>query len=204
MTSNVEAERDLDEAFCAHERISTGAWSCPVWMIGRRSRGRRRILESSRHGGELAIHVETMPRRKPFNTCSTGTLRRWCSYRVHARARACASTRSRSRRPCAATRSGFGENEEAWGVVALLHDFDYERIPIREDHPFRGGEILQRAGYPEWVTRAILSHADYTGVPRESRLEKTLFACDEMAGFVTARLARPAVEERARPRVRRP
>ena len=80
----------------------------------------------------------------------------------------------------------FGEDEDAWGVVALLHDFDYERYPTPENHPFRGCEELQRRGYPEWVTRAILSHAEYSGVTRESRLEKTLFACDEMAGFVTA------------------
>jgi putative nucleotidyltransferase with HDIG domain len=86
----------------------------------------------------------------------------------------------------------FGEDEEAWGVVALLHDFDYERWPTKEDHPFRGCEILREKGYPEWVTRAILSHADYSGVPRESRLEKTLWACDEMAGFITAAaLVRP-------------
>jgi putative nucleotidyltransferase with HDIG domain len=80
----------------------------------------------------------------------------------------------------------FGEDEEGWGIVALLHDFDYERWPSAEDHPFRGVEILREKGYPEWVTRAILSHADYSGVPRDSLLEKTLFACDEMAGFVTA------------------
>ena len=87
----------------------------------------------------------------------------------------------------------FGENEEEWGIVALLHDFDYEKWPSREDHPYRGVEILKEKGYPEWVTRAILSHADYSGVPRESRLEKTLFACDEMAGFVTAAaLVRPS------------
>jgi putative nucleotidyltransferase with HDIG domain len=87
----------------------------------------------------------------------------------------------------------FGEDEEGWGVVALLHDFDYERWPSAEDHPFKGVEILKGLGYPEWVTRAILSHADYSGVPRESLLEKTLFACDEMAGFVTAAsLVRPS------------
>jgi putative nucleotidyltransferase with HDIG domain len=80
----------------------------------------------------------------------------------------------------------FGEDEEAWGIVALLHDFDYERWPTAADHPFRGCEILREKGYPEWVTRAILSHAEYSGVPRESRLEKTLWACDEMAGFITA------------------
>ena len=87
----------------------------------------------------------------------------------------------------------FGEDEEAWGAVALLHDFDYERYQTPADHPFRGCEELQRRGYPEWVTRAILSHADYSGVPRESRLEKTLFACDELSGFVTAAsLVRPS------------
>ena len=87
----------------------------------------------------------------------------------------------------------FGENEDEWGVVALLHDFDYERWPTLDDHPFRGSEILREKGYPEWVIRAILSHADYTGVTRESLLEKTLFACDEMAGFITAAsLVRPS------------
>jgi predicted hydrolase (HD superfamily) len=87
----------------------------------------------------------------------------------------------------------FGEDEESWGIVALLHDFDYERFTDPANHPYRGCEELTRRGYPEWVTRAILSHADYTGVPRESRLEKTLFACDEMAGFVTAAsLVRPS------------
>ena len=87
----------------------------------------------------------------------------------------------------------WGEDEEAWGVVALLHDFDYNRYPSLEDHPFRGAEILKERGYPDWVVHAILSHADHTGVPRESRLEHTLFACDEMAGFVTAAaLVRPS------------
>jgi predicted hydrolase (HD superfamily) len=87
----------------------------------------------------------------------------------------------------------FGEDEDDWGAVALLHDFDYERYPDPENHPFRGVEILKEKGYPEWVTRAILSHADYSGVTRESRLEKTLYACDEMSGFVTAAsLVRPS------------
>ena len=87
----------------------------------------------------------------------------------------------------------WGENEDDWGAVALLHDFDYERWPDQANHPFRGVEILKEKGYPEWVTRAILSHADYSGVPRESRLEKALYACDEMSGFVTAAaLVRPS------------
>ena len=86
-----------------------------------------------------------------------------------------------------------GANEDEWGLVALLHDFDYERYPTAADHPFRGCEELRRRGYPEWVTKAILSHANYSGVPRETPLEHTLFACDEMAGFVTAAaLVRPS------------
>ncbi len=87
-----------------------------------------------------------------------------------------------------------GENEEEWGVVALLHDFDYERFPIVGEHPVKGCEHLAQLGYPAWVTRAILSHAsEATGVTRDSALEKALFACDEMAGFVTAAaLVRPS------------
>jgi predicted hydrolase (HD superfamily) len=87
----------------------------------------------------------------------------------------------------------FDQPDVDWGIVGLLHDFDYERWPTPDDHPFRGCEILETHGYPDWVRRAILSHADYSGVPRESLLEKTLFACDEMAGFVTAAtLVRPS------------
>ena len=87
----------------------------------------------------------------------------------------------------------FDEDEAAWAVVALLHDFDYERWPSLDDHPYKGVEILKSLGYPDWVTRAILSHADYSGVSRESRLEKALFACDELAGFITAAsLIRPS------------
>jgi len=87
----------------------------------------------------------------------------------------------------------FGEDEREWGIVGLLHDFDYEQWPSPEDHPYRGSAILRERGYPESIIRAILSHADYSGVPRETRLDKTLFACDEMAGFVTAAsLVRPS------------
>ncbi len=87
----------------------------------------------------------------------------------------------------------FGEDEDDWGAVALLHDFDYEKYPDQQNHPFRGVEILKQHGYPEWVTHAILSHADYSGVPRESKLEHTLFACDELSGFITAAaLVRPS------------
>jgi len=88
----------------------------------------------------------------------------------------------------------FGEDEDEWGVTALLHDFDYERWPTLGDHPNKGSEILRAKGYPDWMIRAILSHAmEITGVTRESRLEKTLFACDELAGFITAAaLVRPS------------
>jgi len=78
------------------------------------------------------------------------------------------------------------EDEHAFGLVGLLHDFDYERWPSLEDHPLRGSEILEAQGYPDWFRRAILSHGDHTGVPRESVLEKCLFASDELCGFVTA------------------
>ena len=87
----------------------------------------------------------------------------------------------------------FGEDEELWGIVGLIHDFDYERWPDAKDHPFRGCEILRALNYPDFMIRAVLSHADYTGVTRESLLEHSLFACDEMSGFVTAAaLVRPS------------
>lgn len=80
----------------------------------------------------------------------------------------------------------FGEDEDLYGVVGLLHDFDYEKFPTSAEHPFVGSKILEERGYPEEVRRAILSHADYANVKRESRMEKALFACDELAGFITA------------------
>ena len=80
----------------------------------------------------------------------------------------------------------LGGDEELWGIVGLIHDFDYEKYPSAEEHPFKGSEILKQRGYSEEIRRAILSHADYSGVSRESTLEKTLFACDELAGFITA------------------
>ena len=80
----------------------------------------------------------------------------------------------------------FGEDEELWGIVGLIHDFDYEKYPSAEEHPYTGNAILAERGWPEDMRRAIMSHADYTGVSRESKLEKTLFACDELAGFITA------------------
>lgn len=80
----------------------------------------------------------------------------------------------------------FGEDEEKWGIVGLIHDFDYEKWPSLEDHPYRGNEILAERGWPADIRRAIMSHAEYSGVTRDSMMEKSLFACDELAGFITA------------------
>jgi len=80
----------------------------------------------------------------------------------------------------------FGADEELWGIAGLLHDFDYEIHPTLDEHPQAGAPILREQGYPEEVVLAILSHAVHTGVPRETPLQKTIFACDELAGFVHA------------------
>jgi putative nucleotidyltransferase with HDIG domain len=80
----------------------------------------------------------------------------------------------------------FGGDEERWGVIGLIHDFDYEKYPSLDDHPYKGNAILAERGIGEEIRRAIMSHADYTGVTRDSNLEKALFACDELAGFITA------------------
>lgn len=80
----------------------------------------------------------------------------------------------------------FGQDEDKWGITGLLHDFDYEKYPTPQEHPMVGSKVLEERGYPEEVRRAILSHADYSGVKRETPMEKTLFACDELAGFITA------------------
>ena len=96
-----------------------------------------------------------------------------------------ASTRSYARR--------FGEDEELWGITALLHDFDYEIHPTLDKHPQDGAPILREEGYPEEVIEAILSHAEHLALPRDTLLKKTLFACDEISGFVHAcGLVRPA------------
>ena len=86
---------------------------------------------------------------------------------------------------CAYARKA-GADEELWGLVGLLHDFDYEKYPSAQEHPYKGSEILKERGYSEEVRRAVMSHAEYTGVARLSPMEKTLFACDELAGFITA------------------
>ena len=78
------------------------------------------------------------------------------------------------------------QDENLWGIVGLLHDFDYDRWPSLEDHPYKGNEILKERGYSDEIRRAIMSHAEYSGVSRDTPMEKALFACDELAGFITA------------------
>jgi predicted hydrolase (HD superfamily) len=78
------------------------------------------------------------------------------------------------------------EEEDLWGIVGLIHDFDYDRWPSLDDHPYKGNAILTERGWPEVIGRAVMSHAEYTGVTRDSLMEKALFACDELAGFITA------------------
>ena len=80
----------------------------------------------------------------------------------------------------------FSENEDKWGVTGLLHDFDYEKYPTAEEHPFVGNKILKEHGYDDEMLDAIMGHADYTGVVRNTLMAKTLFACDELAGFIFA------------------
>jgi putative nucleotidyltransferase with HDIG domain len=112
------------------------------------------------------------------------------SLRKHALAvEAC--VRAYARKLGADPSTALGVNEELWGLAALLHDFDYERWPNQEHHateghPSEGSKLLRERGYPEEMIRAILSHGDYTGVARQSALEHALFACDELAGFLTA------------------
>src|SRR6202162_3846493 len=81
---------------------------------------------------------------------------------------------------------GSGSEEELWGVVGLLHDFDYEKYPSLDDHPYKGNDILKERGYSDEIRRAIMSHAEYSGVTRDSHMKKSLSPCDELAGFITA------------------
>jgi predicted hydrolase (HD superfamily) len=81
---------------------------------------------------------------------------------------------------------GDSAEEDRWGITGLLHDFDYDRYPTPQEHPYVGNKILEERGYPDDIRRAILSHADYTGVARATRMEHALFACDELCGFLTA------------------
>lgn len=95
----------------------------------------------------------------------------------------------------------FSEDEELWSATGLLHDFDYELYPEAPDHPLKGSEILKEKSYPDEMRRAILGHASYTGVPRDTRLARALFACDELSGFITAcSLVRPDKIESLEPK----
>jgi predicted hydrolase (HD superfamily) len=112
------------------------------------------------------------------------------SLRKHALAveacmRACAGKFGSQSGNSGASELGLSE-EDFWGIVGLIHDFDYERYPSLEDHPYKGNEILKQRGWPEVISRAIMSHAEYSGVTRDTPMEKALFACDELAGFITA------------------
>ncbi len=87
----------------------------------------------------------------------------------------------------------YGEDEELWGITGLLHDFDWEIHPTLEEHPLAGEPILRQRGVPEVVIHAVMSHADHTGIPRTTRMEKALYACDEVTGLITAvALVRPS------------
>ncbi len=87
----------------------------------------------------------------------------------------------------------FGKDEEEWGIAGLLHDYDWEAVPTPEEHPIYGANILKEQGYPEHIVRAVLTHADHAGIPRESLLEHTVYAVDELSGFIRAvALVRPS------------
>src|SRR6202045_1698438 len=107
------------------------------------------------------------------------------SLRKHALA-AEACMRAYGRKFAAASASASSNDEELWGIVGLIHDFDYEEYPSLDDHPYKGNAVLKQRGWPEVISRAVMSHAEYTGVTRDSMMEKALFACDELAGFITA------------------
>ena len=101
--------------------------------------------------------------------------------------------RAYARKFSAGSADSSAADEQLWGVVGLLHDFDYEKYPSLDDHPYKGNEILKERGYSDEIRRAIMSHAEYSGVSRDSQMEKALFACDELAGFITAcALVKPA------------
>src|ERR1700716_1505345 len=107
------------------------------------------------------------------------------SLRKHALAvEAC--MRAYGRKFAAGSPEASTNEEELWGVVGLIHDFDYEKYPSLDDHPYKGNAVLKERGWPEVISRAVMSHAEYTGVTRDTPMEKALFACDELAGLITA------------------
>ena len=124
------------------------------------------------------------------------------ALRVHDSRTHCASTAARSRRPCAPTRAGSASPIPAeidkWGIVGLLHDFDYEQNPTEDTHLHVGGPILRERGYPEEIVEAICSHADYMNIPRDTPLKKAIYACDELVGFIGALREGPALQDGSR------
>ena len=110
------------------------------------------------------------------------------SLRKHALAvEACMRACARKFGSASSSASALGLSEEdLWGIVGLIHDFDYDRWPSLDEHPYKGNAILKERGWPEVISRAVMSHAEYSGVTRDSSMEKALFACDELAGFITA------------------
>jgi putative nucleotidyltransferase with HDIG domain len=149
-----------------------GDWACEV----------QDLLSDGRHVAKLPVlnqnrnwSIEMADRAAAWNLLTEFTQSE--SLRKHALAvEACMRAYARK----------FGPDEDLWGVVGLIHDFDYERWPTLDDHPYRGNEILKERGYSDEIRRAIMSHAEYSGVSRDSAMEKALFACDELAGFITA------------------
>ena len=146
------------------------------WRCGTFAKSGRSARRIQRYGSFAQLIGETMKGREEA----------WClltefteseSLRKHALAvEACMRAYARK----------LGGDEELWGVVGLIHDFDYEKYPSQEDHPYKGNAILAERGWSDEIRRAIMSHAEYSGVTRESAMEKALFACDELAGFITA------------------
>ncbi|CDM64221.1 HDIG domain-containing metalloprotein [Pyrinomonas methylaliphatogenes] len=116
-----------------------------------------------------------------------------CEYTKNEALRRHALAVEAAMRACATKYGGPEDDPNVWGLVGLLHDLDYEMYPTPDQHPYRGAEILRERGYPEDFIRAILSHASYTGVPRDTQMARALFACDELCGFLVAcALVRPS------------
>ena len=116
-----------------------------------------------------------------------------CEYTKGDRLRKHALAVEAAMRACAKRYGGDGALEDEWGLVGLLHDFDYEMFPTPEEHPFTGAKIMASRGYPEHIIRAIMGHATYTGVPRDTPMARALFATDELCGFIVAcALVRPS------------
>ena len=116
-----------------------------------------------------------------------------CEYTKGQSLRQHAVAVERAMRACATHYGGPAEDVDEWGLTGLLHDFDYEMFPTADEHPYKGANILCGRGYPDHIIRAIMGHATYTGVPRDTRMAQALFATDELCGFLVAcALVRPS------------